>query len=131
MEKRERCPICGGAGLSNCWDLRGELDEPDAALFYIKCTGCGRRGAPADTADAAEAAWNKYTNADRLRKMTDKELGDFLHEVGVSEVPWETAFSKAFCDSCGPDTCDYDGDCPHGRPVDWWLEQEATDGKTD
>lgn len=68
------------------------------------------------------------TNAARIRAMADRELAGFLHEVGVSELPWDKAFSKEFCDNCL--ICD-DAlgsiDCPYGRPVDWWLEQKYDD----
>ena len=66
------------------------------------------------------------TNAARIRAMTDDELADFLHEVGVAEPPWDKAFSRTFCNSCKAceQTIDLI-DCPHGRPVDWWLKQAA------
>lgn len=66
------------------------------------------------------------TNANRIRAMTDKELADFLHEVGVAEPPWDKAFSREFCDDCRicENTLGFIN-CPHGRPVDWWMGQEV------
>ena len=70
--------------------------------------------------------YSPRNNAARIRAMTDQELADFLHEVGVAEPPWDKEFSRTFCNNCM--ACENAVgliDCPHGRPVDWWLEQEA------
>lgn len=83
--------------------------------------------------EGACANWQtSMTNAARIRAMTDRELGDFLHEAGVSEPVWDKEFSRTFCNNC--QICDWAVghiDCPYGRPVDWWLGQEANDGKAD
>jgi hypothetical protein len=57
-------------------------------------------------------AYKVPTNADRIRAMSDEELGKFLGEC-------------KFCDICdeGCDNCTYHGDCDK-RLLDW-LKQPA------
>ena len=58
--------------------------------------------------------YNKATNADRIRAMSDEELADFLGEY-------------RFCDICDEwcEACTYHGDCDK-RLLDW-LKQPAED----
>ena len=128
--ERRHCPSCGGEALSEFYDLRENLFESDAFLYRISCL-CGRQTSWCDTLADADNAWNTcVTNADRLRAMDDAQLADFLHEsILAADTPWNYAFSKVFCDACEPESCNTDQECPHGRPVDWWLRQEVSDGE--
>lgn len=64
--------------------------------------------------DGSPSEWKPKaaTNADRIRAMTDEELGEFLSKC-------------EFCNICpeGCDNCTYHGDCDK-RLLDW-LQQPA------
>ena len=56
--------------------------------------------------------FDTFTNADRIRTLSDEELAEFLGEY-------------RFCDICdeGCDACTYHGDC--GKRLLDWLKQPA------
>ena len=84
------------------------------------------------------------TNADRIRKMTDAELAEFISQVELGRLdPWAEQFNTIFCEKCPVEMieldgcykgfrlreCDFvDGVCPHGDEIMWWLQQPAEVG---
>lgn len=82
-----------------------------------------------------------YSNADRIRVMSDEELANFLLNLAYAgSDPWAELFARKFCDNCPTvecriqetgqtmycHECDFaDGKCPHGTDVTWWLQQPA------
>ena len=119
--------------------------EPSRCLGHItvntlsKLLGCGllKVSGTRSSKHSLVRFWNAESpkravssNADRLRAMDDDQLADFLHESTLAaDTPWNYAFSKVFCDACEPEFCNLSQECPHGRPVDWWLKQAVSDGK--
>ena len=57
------------------------------------------------------------TNADRIRRMSDEELAEFISRIEIGDFGPQV-YGKTFCDMCkGQDKCD---DCRL-----WWLQQPA------
>lgn len=57
------------------------------------------------------------TNADRIRAMSDEELGEFISRIEIGDFG-QLVYGKTFCDMCnGQYEC---GDCRL-----WWLQQPA------
>ena len=85
------------------------------------------------------------TNGDRIRAMSDEELAKFLQSIAFGrETPWSTPFARTFCDKCLPikaiavetgneiefHECEcWDGNCPNGDDVTWWLKQPVEEVK--
>lgn len=97
----------------------------------MKCKNCKNLNSQIDWINGIKYPWcyvindcpdieferecNKYdgkTNADRIRRMTDEELAEFL-AYGIS---W-----REICKVCGVD-CDDEGNCKSG--VLKWLQRE-------
>lgn len=58
-----------------------------------------------------------YTNADRIRAMSDEELAEFISRIEIGDFGPQV-YGKTFCDMCkGQYECD---DCRL-----WWLQQPA------
>jgi hypothetical protein len=58
-----------------------------------------------------------YTNADKIRDMTDEELAEFISRIEIGDFS-SLDYGKTFCDMCeGQFECD---DCRL-----WWLRQPA------
>ena len=95
--------------------------------YWPFCPQCGSDMDGGADNDAKRAV---PTNADRLRSMDDGQLADFLHDQTVgADAVWNEEFSRVFCDDCEACGENLDLECPHGRPVDWWLRQEVSDGE--
>lgn len=59
----------------------------------------------------------KLSNADRIRTMSDEELGEFISRIEIGDFS-SLVYGKTFCDMCeGQFECD---DCRL-----WWLRQPA------
>ena len=57
------------------------------------------------------------TNADRIRRMSDEELAEFISRIEIGDFGPQV-YGKTFCDMCkGQYECD---DCRL-----WWLQQPA------
>ena len=57
------------------------------------------------------------SNADRIRRMTDEELAEFISRIEIGDFG-QQVYGKTFCDMCkGQYECD---DCRL-----WWLQQPA------
>lgn len=57
------------------------------------------------------------TNADRVRRMSDEELAEFISRIEIGDFGPQV-YGKTFCDMCkGQYECD---DCRL-----WWLQQPA------
>ena len=75
------------------------LDSPDPDIERL-CRGFERR-----------------TNADRIRAMSDEELSEFISRIEIGDFG-QQVYGKTFCDMCkGQYECD---DCRL-----WWLQQPA------
>lgn len=65
------------------------------------------------------------TNFDKLT-ASPETLGAFLASIPTTGGPWDEAFRKEYCSSCGQENCE--PTCPHqdkrGNPA-WWLAQTA------
>jgi hypothetical protein len=75
--------------------------------------------------------------------MSDEELAKFLKSIAFGrDTPWADPFARNFCDKClpikamGQETgkeiefyeCEcWDGKCPNGDDVTWWLKQPVED----
>ena len=63
------------------------------------------------------------TNFDKLT-ASPETLGAFLASIPTTGGPWDEAFRKEYCTSCGQENCE--PTCPHqverGNPA-WWLKQ--------
>lgn len=58
-----------------------------------------------------------YTNADRIRAMSDEEMAEFIGRIEIGDFGPQV-YGKTFCDMCkGQYECD---DCRL-----WWLQQPA------
>ena len=58
-----------------------------------------------------------FTNADRIREMSDEELANFISRIEIGDFS-PLVYGKTFCDMCqGQYECD---DCRL-----WWLRQPA------
>ena len=60
----------------------------------------------------------KFTNADRIRAMSDEELAEFLDRWELGDID----YSKTFCD-----LCEGQYDCHDDCLMDW-LKGEVKDG---
>lgn len=100
------CPKCGTGGY--VWYL-------DNSEYVAKCTNCGhyfrREDFPMCVLDRTP---NPFTNADRIRAMTDEELAEFLKSIVQSmSLPIACILPNTFIES-------------------WldWLRQEVEEGET-
>ena len=75
----------------------------------------------------------------KIKTLRKSELAAFIEKLGFGrETPWSQPFKKLFCDKCKPLAkvgktlvyeCDFvDGQCPHPDPIEWWLQQEWSEG---
>lgn len=61
-------------------------------------------------------------------------MANFLSSLPTLKGPWDEAFDKAFCSTCGVQDCNAEG-CPHQQIRDnvilWWLRlsSEAADAE--
>ena len=86
-----------------CWDCKHDKE---------KCVGSSRRGSHKNCFEPRE-----ITNADRIRRMTDEELAEFISRIEIGDFG-QQVYGKTFCDMCkGQYECD---DCRL-----WWLQQPA------
>lgn len=77
-----------------------------------KCVGSSRRGGHKNCFEP-----RKMTNADRIRRMTDEELAEFISRIEIGDFG-QQVYGKTFCDMCKDQyECD---DCRL-----WWLQQPA------
>lgn len=66
--------------------------------MYVNCGECGRRYyCQTDPAECDSLSGPVFTNADKIRSMSDEELDCFLHKVtyGMDECPYEYGSEKA------------------------------------
>lgn len=128
MKKNIACPSCKGKGFNVI--ITGDRNDY-CGIGSEMCSVCGGTG-------VQEVG---MTNADRIRAMSDEELGNFLINVAYAgNDPWCIPFTRKFCDNCPTyegtivetgqtmdfHECDFaDGKCPHGSDVVWWLKQAA------
>ena len=66
--------------------------------MYVNCGECGRRYyCQTDPAECDNLSGPVFTNADKIRSMSDEELYCFLHKVtyGMDECPYEYGSEKA------------------------------------
>ena len=62
---------------------------------------------------------NEMTNADKIRKMSDEELAEFLRTAS-----WEEGNNMFTCDGIPNDVCK-ENDCKLCKGFLWWLQQPA------
>lgn len=97
MKKEVPCLDCRGQGLIS------KFNEKSAWLE--RCPNCGGTGVITVV----------VTNADRIRKMSDEELSEFISRIEIGDFG-QQVYGKTFCDMCkGQYECD---DCRL-----WWLQQ--------
>ena len=103
MSVLKSCPYCGGHGYINqLEDIEGGCRA--WANECIACKGTGTILVP-------------ETNADRIRRMSDEELAEFISRIEIGDFGPQV-YGKTFCDMCkGQYECD---DCRL-----WWLQQPA------
>lgn len=79
---------------------------------------CRKNGQPCTfSKECFEAEEVHNTNADRIRAMSDEELGEFISRIEIGDFG-QLVYGKTFCDMCnGQYEC---GDCRL-----WWLQQPA------
>lgn len=66
--------------------------------MYVNCGECGRRYyCQIDPSECDNLSGVVFTNADKIRSMSDEELDCFLHKVtyGMDECPYEYGSEKA------------------------------------
>lgn len=103
MSVLKTCPYCGGHGYINQF----EDIEGGCRAWSKTCIACNGTG----------TILCQETNADRIRKMSDEELSEFISRIEIGDFG-QQVYGKTFCDMCkGQYECD---DCRL-----WWLQQPA------
>lgn len=103
MSVLKTCPYCGGHGYINQF----EDVEGGCRAWVNECIACKGTG----------AILVPETNADRIRRMSDEELSEFISRIEIGDFG-QQVYGKTFCDMCkGQYECD---DCRL-----WWLQQPA------
>lgn len=103
MSVLKTCPYCGGHGYINQF----EDVEGGCRAWANECIACKGTG----------AILVPETNADRIRRMSDEELAEFISRIEIGDFGPQV-YGKTFCDMCkGQYECD---DCRL-----WWLQQPA------
>ena len=134
MTTLKPCPFCGGEAYITNFDVFG-------GVRYVVCKGCGGRIQMPSEAEAI-TAWNNRTepdnhsptNADGFRSMSDKELAEYIFDLGKSdkelaEYIFDLGNGSEYCyghcayqDDCATKGLDHDT-CIKG--VIDWLKQPA------
>ena len=130
------CPECNGRGKA-IYYVETDRDENTVTVekregICRTCYGSGEK---------------PQTNADRIRAMSDEELAKFLKSLVFGrETPWANPFARTYCDKCLPikaalketgkeiefHECEcWDGGCPNGDDVTWWLKQPVEEVNRD
>ena len=103
MSVLKTCPYCAGHGYINQF----EDIEGGCRAWSKTCIACNGTG----------TILCQETNADRIRKMSDEELSEFISRIEIGDFG-QQVYGKTFCDMCkGQYECD---DCRL-----WWLQQPA------
>lgn len=101
MSVLKSCPYCGGHGYINQF----EDIEGGCRAWSKTCIACNGTG----------TMLCQETNADRIRRMSDEELSEFISRIEIGDFG-QQVYGKTFCDMCkGQYECD---DCRL-----WWLQQ--------
>jgi len=73
------------------------------------------------------------TNFERITTSME-DMATFLTSLPVMSGPWDAAFDKHFCATCGVQDCNAEG-CPHqeirAAVIPWWLGMASEEVATD